>query len=157
MKSILYRIIFLLITLFSFSGCSKLDNNQADIDAVKQLTSIDYMSAVNNQDTAAYKNLFADDVFWAPPNGPVCRSTDDIANSLQQNFDKFSFHLESTTPAEIQVFGNYAYSLSEALVTLKPKDGSPEISMAARVIWILKKQSDGWKISRQIYNFAKPN
>jgi len=155
MRPITYCSILIVLILSMFLGCSTGGNNTQDVEAVRKVTCIDYATAVNNHDTAAYTNLFTDDVYWAPPNSPVCRSKDEIINNLEPRFEKFIFHIE-LTPVEIEVMGTFAYSIAEAAVTLKPRDGSPDIFLEAAAIYLLKKQADGWKIFRQVYNFSAP-
>ena len=42
----------------------------------------------------------------------------------------------------------YAYALADADLLLKPRNGGTEITAQITAIWILKKQTDEWKIYR---------
>jgi len=54
---------------------------------------------------------------------------------------------------EIDVKGDFAYAFSTDYTLIKkPRGGDEELRSIASAIWFLRKQEDGWKIFRQVYN-----
>ena len=56
------------------------------------------------------------------------------------------------TAEEIKVMGDFGYVIGISLAIIRPKDGSPSRSVKFRALWLMKKEQDVWKISRQIWN-----
>ena len=79
----------------------------------------------------------------------ICKS--EIQKKIQALFNKFIYTLE-IKPFEVEVMANFAYVIADAVGTLKPKSGEPDIPIRITCIWLLKKQADGWKIYRQLAN-----
>ena len=122
-----------------------------DVAAVENVITSSYQGAVNSHDAAAYANLYLDDVLWAPPNAPNASSKEAIQTAVQGLFDTFSFEVE-LTPDEVEVMGDFAYVLGQAQGNLTPRNGDPVRPIHFMMLWLLKKQPDGWKIARQVWN-----
>jgi ketosteroid isomerase-like protein len=106
---------------------------------------------VNAHDTSAYEKLFADNIIWVPADF-LATDKMEIKNALQKNFD-VNKPILYPGEIEIEVRGDFAYAFSTDFeLILKPKEGDEELKFKASAIWLLRKQDNGWKIFRQVYN-----
>jgi uncharacterized protein (TIGR02246 family) len=122
-----------------------------DVAAISSLLSDTYGSLVMAHDAAGYAGLYADDVLWAPPNGPDQTSREGVKNGIGGLFAKFSFQVDPRAE-EIEVLDGFAYAIGSVDGVLSPRDGSAPITIKFRVFWLLRKETAGWKITRQIWN-----
>lgn len=122
-----------------------------DVSAIGKLLSETYPSFVMDHDAAGYADLYANDVLWAPPNGPDQTSKEGVKNGIQGLFDKFAFKVD-VQPEEIEVLGSFAYVIGSVDGVLSPRDGGVPVTIRFRVFWLLRREAAGWKISRQIWN-----
>jgi uncharacterized protein (TIGR02246 family) len=122
-----------------------------DIVAISKLLSETYGSLVMAHDAAGYADLYADDVLWAPPNAPDQTSREGVKNGIGGLFAKFSFEVDPR-PEEIEVLDGFAYAIGSVDGVLSPRDSSAPVTIKFRVLWLLRKEPTGWKITRQIWN-----
>jgi uncharacterized protein (TIGR02246 family) len=141
-------VLAVLVLLTSVVGVTAARN---DVSIIRHLLSETYGSLVMAGDSAGYAELYAEDVLWAPPNGPDQTSKEGIRNAIQGLFDKFSFEVDPQ-PEEIKVIGNFAYVVGTVDGKLTPEDGSAPIPIKFRIFWLLQKEKGEWEISRQIWN-----
>ena len=100
---------------------------------------------------AGYADMYSDDVLWAPPNGPDQKSKEGIKNGIQGSFDKFMFKV-NPQPEEIDVQNDFAYAIGTVDGVLTPRAGGDPNTIKFRIFWLLRKETAGWKIFRQIWN-----
>ncbi|HEU5292049.1 MAG TPA: DUF4440 domain-containing protein [Cyclobacteriaceae bacterium] len=124
-----------------------------DEAAIRTLVTDIYGAKVNANEAAPYaKELFADDVLWAPPDAPDRRDKAGIQAGMQNTFDKFTLAVQPSVE-EIKVYGEFAYAIGGVDVKLTPKAGGDAVPVKFRIFWLLTKQTNGnWLISRQIWN-----
>jgi uncharacterized protein (TIGR02246 family) len=73
-------------------------------------------------DAAGYADMYADDVLWAPPNGPDQTSKEGIQKAVQGLFVKFAFKVD-LQPEEVEVIGDFAYAIGKVDGELTPRAG----------------------------------
>lgn len=113
-----------------------------------------YPNNVRSRDLESYGEMYTDDALWIPPNAPDRCGKEDIiegfANTIaNQDIDPIF------TAEEIEVIGDFGYVLGTSIATIYPRDGSPSKVVRYRALWLMAKEGDEWKISRQIWN-VKP-
>jgi uncharacterized protein (TIGR02246 family) len=120
--------------------------------AVRELVTTAYMAKVNAHDANGYANeLYADDVLWSAPDQPDQNSKAGIRTFIGGLFEKLSFDVELTV-SELEVMGDFAYAIGNVEQKLTPRAGGDLIRARLRIMWLLRKQPDGWRIHRQIWN-----
>lgn len=145
----------LLFSLLIFCSCQNKNKQiEKDTKAIEQVLK-NYEKAAADGDVEAYIKLFSEDVVWAPPGSPVLRSKDEIKNRVQQLMGSIDFEFNQV-PFEIFVEDDFAYVLSDVTGTFTHKNDGTKIHVRNTVLQILRKEKDGWKISRQIYNSKLP-
>ncbi|BAB77947.1 YybH family protein [Anabaena sp. FACHB-709] len=125
-----------------------------DQDQIRSIFEEVYPDNVRGRDLSAYADMYTEDALWMPPNGPDRCGIPDILEGFadtiaNQDIDPIF------TAEEIEVKGDCGYVIGISLATIRPKDGSPSRQVKYRALWLMKKDCDRWKISRQIWN-VKP-
>ncbi len=99
----------------------------------------------------SYSQMYTEDAQWMPPDAPERRGIHDIV----EGFAEQCAH-QSTDPTliaeEIEVMGDFSYVIGTSEATIHPKDGSPAHVVKYRALWLMRKERNSWKISRQIWN-----
>ncbi len=123
----------------------------SDRDQIKAIFEEVYPGNVRAKDPQAYGALFTEAAIQMPPQVPDHYGPADIAAGFaQQITDK---DLDPTlTAEEIEVMGDFGYVTGIARITVRPHDGSPDIQVKFRGLWLMKKEQEQWKIHRQIWN-----
>ena len=122
-----------------------------DVAAIKKLLSETYGDLVMAHNAAGYAEMYSDDVLWAPPNGPDQKSKEGIKNAIQGSFDKFMLKV-NLQPEEIEVLNDFAYAIGMVDGVLTPRAGGDPNTIKFRIFLLLRKETVGWKIFRQIWN-----
>ncbi len=122
-----------------------------DVNQITALVTRAYRGYINSHNAIAYATLFASDVLWAPPNSPDQTSREGVQNAVQALFDRFDFDVEPQVD-EIEIMDDFAYVIGTIDGVLTPHDGTDSTTIQFRVFWMFRKQGDGWKIVRQIWN-----
>lgn len=126
-------------------------NDPADVAAIKTLLSDTYGSVVMAHDVEAYSKLYSDDAIWAAPDAPDRTGPADIQAGIKVLFDKFKFEV-TPQPQEIEVRGDFAYAFGIVDGVLTPRAGGDKVKIQFRILWLLRREGNGWKIFRQIWN-----
>ena len=156
MKGFTHRVLVYVSVLavagLAITACTqRTESNAGDVAAVEKLVSETYGSLVMAHDAAGYAGMYADDVLWAPPNGPDQTSRGGIQTAVQGLFDKFAFEVDPQ-PEEVEVQGDFAYAIGTVDGVLTPRAGGDPVVIKFRILWLLRKEDAGWKIYRQIWN-----
>jgi len=110
-----------------------------------------YPTNVRERDLSAYADMYTKDALWMAPGVPdrsgIAEIVEGFAEQIAQNDIDPIF-----TAEEIKVMGDFGYVIGISLAIIRPKDGSPSRSVKFRALWLMKKEQDVWKISRQIWN-----
>lgn len=126
--------------------------SQNDEDAIRELVTTSYMAKVNAHDARGYANeLYDDDVLWSAPDQPDQNTKAGIQSFIGGLFEKLSFDVELTV-SELNVMGDFAYAIGNVEQKLTPRAGGDLIRARLRIMWLLKKKPEGWRIHRQIWN-----
>lgn len=148
------RLLILLVLTFSIGSLIAQDGDMVDDEAVDAITAVvidAYGEYVNSHDAEGYVTMYAEDVLWAPPNGPDQTDAEGIQAGVQGLFDRFEFDIEPQAD-DIQVSGDTAYVVGAVHGVLTPRSGDDPVTIHFRVIWILTHEDGEWLISRQIWN-----
>lgn len=125
--------------------------SDSDRNQIRAIFEEVYPKNARAKDPDSYSAMFTEAAIQMPPGVTDRRGRADIAAGFaQQVADK---DLDPTlTAEEIQIMGDYGYVTGIAMVTVHPHDGSPALQIKFRGFWLMKKESGGWKIDRQIWN-----
>lgn len=126
-----------------------------DIDQIRKVFEEEYPANVRSKDLSDYGNMYTGDALWIPPNAidrcGIPEILEGFANTVaHQDIDPIF------TAEEVEIIDDIGYVIGTSLATIHPHDGSPSKTVKYRALWLMKKESDRWKISRQIWN-TKPN
>ncbi|WP_414754665.1 YybH family protein [Anabaena sp. CCY 9910] len=125
-----------------------------DQDQIRRIFEEVYPDNVRSGDLSAYADMYTEDALWMPPNGlDRCGIPDILEGFADTIADKDIDPI--FTAEEIEVKGDFGSVIGISLATISPKDGSPSTQVKYRALWLMKKDCDRWKISRQIWN-VKP-
>ncbi|MDB4582285.1 SgcJ/EcaC family oxidoreductase [Draconibacterium sp.] len=144
-----------LLSILFFTCCEN-ENKQTekDVEAIKELLK-KYEEAAANGDAVAYINLYTEDVIWAQPNAPVAKSKAEILERLKPLMENLNIQLDESA-FEIIVEDDFAYAMSDVTGTFTQKSDGLVIPVKNTALRIFRKEKDGWRISRQIYNSKLP-
>ncbi len=119
--------------------------------AIRHMFEVTYPNYVKAGDAKGYASQFTADAIWMTPDGPT-----QVGPAAIENFTTALFQQLDLQPTievkEIEVTAKFAYVIGEPSVVVTPKDGSTPMHPTLRVIWILRKEGEEWKIARQVWN-----
>lgn len=110
-----------------------------------------YAENTKSRNLQGYGEMYTDAALWMAPNVPDrCGREDIIAGFAAQiaNQDIDPVFIAD----ELEVMGDFGYVIGTSTATIFPHDGSPSKQVKFRALWLMKKERDGWKIDRQIWN-----
>ena len=112
-----------------------------------------YQAAVNANDSAAYRQLFAADAIRIPPGSEPEHGPDEIAQSEQRDYDVARWTIQSRPLDALQIDDRWIYGIAEVdATTVAHADGATR-SFKATKTWLLERQPSGdWLIKRQMWN-----
>jgi len=112
-----------------------------------------YQTAVSNNDSAAYGNLFAEDAIRVPPGSEPEHGPAEIAQSEQKDYDVAKWSVQSKALDALRIDENWIYGVADADVNTVAWDDGATKSFRATKTWLLEKQPSGdWLIKRQMWN-----
>jgi ketosteroid isomerase-like protein len=112
-----------------------------------------YQAAVSNNDSGAYRMLFAEDAIRIPPGSQPERGPDEIARSEQRDYDVARWTIQSSALDALRIDDNWIYGVAEVDVnTVTHAEGEKKTFRATKT-WLLQRQPSGdWLIKRQMWN-----
>lgn len=112
-----------------------------------------YQTAVSNNDSGAYRMLFAEDAIRIPPGSEPERGPDEIAQSEQRDYDAAKWTVRSAALDALRIDDSWVYGIAEVDInTVAHADGAKK-SFRATKTWLLQRQPSGdWLIKRQMWN-----
>ncbi len=129
-------------------------DSSADVAAVgKVLAGI--VAADNAGDLDAVMGFYADDAILLPPNDAAVRGKEVIRSRYEEGFRHFRFDIVFSSE-ETQVFGDWAFIRGTIQGRTVPKGTEPSRKLNDKYIMVLRRQKDGWKIARLIWNGSDP-
>lgn len=112
-----------------------------------------YQTAVSNNDSGAYRVLFAEDAIRIPPGSNPERGPDEIAESEQRDYDAAKWTVRSSALDALRIDDDWVYGVAEVDAnTVAHADGTRKKFQATKT-WLLQRQPSGdWLIKRQMWN-----
>ena len=112
-----------------------------------------YQAAVSNNDSGAYRMLFAKDAIRIPPGSDPERGLDEIAQSEQKDYDDAKWTVRSSALDALRIGDDWVYGVAEVDVDTVAHANGARKSFQATKTWLLQKQASGdWLIMRQMWN-----
>jgi ketosteroid isomerase-like protein len=115
-----------------------------------------YLKAINDEDIAALSSLTTEGHIMLAPNRPpiVGKAANDEANG--RAFEQFDF-VESWTPVETVVSGDWAHQRGTFTVVATPRAGGERRELRGNFLRIYERQPDGeWRMIRDMFNSDGP-
>ena len=125
------------------------------IDAMEVVETIceRYQAAVSDNDSHAYRKLFAEDAIRVPPGSEPEHGPDEIAQSEQRDYDVAKWTVQSRALDALRIDDDWVYGVAEVDVTTVVHADGASKSFRATKTWLLQKQASGqWLIKRQMWN-----
>jgi uncharacterized protein (TIGR02246 family) len=114
-----------------------------------------WVTAYNAEDAAGTAAFFAEDAVFYPPNAPMARGVDEIAELMRQVFALGSLDFSLTPIASVRS-GETAYQTVAYSQTITPNTG-PTIEDRGEAIIIMRRVGDDeWRIVHDMYNSDLP-
>ncbi len=112
-----------------------------------------YQAAVNANDSAAYRKLFAADAIRIPPGSELEYGSDEISKSEQKDYDVAKWTVQLTPLDALRIDDRWVYGIARANVsTVAYADGATN-SFQANKTWLFHREDSGeWSIERYIWN-----
>jgi ketosteroid isomerase-like protein len=120
-------------------------------DTIKNIFEVELPGYVREGDVAGYMTLWSDNCMWCPPDRPDQTGKAEIEAGVTALLNEYT--IDPTFQAdEVKVVEQYGFvnGTSHELVT--PKAGGPQTVVDTREFWLFVDESDGWKITRLIFN-----
>ena len=149
--------IFLIVVTFLVVACgtNDLPDVTADLEALESF-SLEMEKVWNDGDYEGYMAMIDDEAIFKGPDAAPVKGIEALRTLYKESFDNLTFTLKITSE-EINVFGDYAYSMETWKGSMNPKDGSTPIVFDNTAVAICKRQPDNtWKVWRAIYNANAP-
>ncbi len=139
-----------LAVLLLLGGCGWFgddgSSNTADLAAIAELNRR-HQQAINGADIEALGALTPESQILILPEQPPLAGQAAIEAAFADLFDAYEV-LESTSPGETALGGDWAYQRGTVVTSLTPKSGSEPQSMTAHYLRIFARQSDGsWRMT----------
>ncbi len=112
-----------------------------------------YQTAVSDNDSGAYRELFAEDAIRVPPGSEPEHGPDEIAQSEQRDYDVAKWTVQSRPLDALRIDDVWVYGVAEVDVTTVAHADGVTKSFRATKTWLLQKHPSGhWLIKRQMWN-----
>lgn len=112
-----------------------------------------YQAAVNANDSATYRQLFAPDAIRIPPGSEPEHGPEEIAKSEQKDYDVAKWTIECRPLDVLPISEQWIYGITHIDgMTVTHADGTKR-SFKATKTWLLHQEASGeWLIKRQMWN-----
>ncbi|NUM81303.1 nuclear transport factor 2 family protein [bacterium] len=125
-----------------------------ELEAVRKLHEKD-MVASKKGDYQTLRSIMSDDAVVLPPGGKAVRGKD----VLDSNFAKMKESMQAVEVLEyvldfeeVQIIGDYAFEWGTIRGSMRMKNSGDIIHSRYKVMRILRKENDEWKVFRTIWN-----
>jgi uncharacterized protein (TIGR02246 family) len=158
MKSFRLFCVFFLIALFaSVPQVQPQDRSAGSADdraAVRKVLS-ELGAADNSGNLDSVVSHYREDAILLPPNADVVAGRSAIRSWYEQGFRHYRFAV-SFDAGEIAASGDLAFARGYINGRLNPKADEALINLHEKFIMVLRRDEDGWKIARLIWNSDAP-
>ena len=150
-KSILLGV--LVCGLFVGCGQSTMRTSRDDVEAIRKRQD-EFLAAHSFNDGAKLAEFCTDDALLIPPDEPIVRGKQAIAEWYQLQLKKAPpIENPKVILEEIEVFGNLGFNRGDFILKFEGETTDKPIIQKLRFITIWRKQPDGnWKFYRDIWN-----
>lgn len=149
MKKYKNALLILLTSISLLLGCNQTDesaNLEDDIKKIKEVAA-QYRNAGTSGDLDLFMDAWTDDAIRMEDGFHAIIGKEKIREHFEPLLGRFDNKIELYGNFEIEVSGTLAYSISNYIITITPKDGGPVTKFDGKVVDVYKKQADGsWKI-----------
>ncbi len=147
----------LLGSLFCGCGQSIKRASQDDIETIRKRQD-EFLAAHSFNDGAKLAEFYTDDALLVPPDEPIVRGKQAIAEWYQRQLKKAPpIENPKVILEEIDVFGNLAFNRGDFILKFEGETTDKPIIQNLRFITIWRKQPDGnWKFYCDIWNTYTP-
>lgn len=112
-----------------------------------------YEAAVNANDSAAYRQLFAPDAIRIPPQSEPEHGADEIAKSEQMDYDIAKWTVQLTPLDALKIDERWIYGIARGNVKVVAYADGATKSFKTTKTWLFHQQDSGeWSIARQMWN-----
>lgn len=128
---------------------------EADLAAIAEFNRR-YLQAINDEDIATLSSLTTEDHIMIAPGRPpiVGKAANDAANG--RVFKQFDI-VETWTPVETVIAGDWAYQRGTFTVAATPRAGGNTTRTSGHFLRIYRRQPDGaWRMIRDMFNSEQP-
>src|SRR5438876_10708071 len=124
----------------------------ASIDRVREA----HVAALNDGDTGALVDLFAAGGIQMPPNAPANVGRESIRQWCAALLAPFRVTF-SLAVDEVRIAGDWAFERGRYRIALHPRPGGDGIEDNGKYVTIYERRNDdGWRIGRDIWNSDNP-
>ncbi len=139
--------------IFIAFACTPVDktDNEAEAKSISDV-SMQVVEAWNEGDYEGFMGFLDEDAILLPQNSTNIVGIEAIKSLYSNSFENFTFIVKESLD-EINVFGDFGYTLGNWVGSMNPVDGSDPINYNNKTLAIYKKQPDGsWLVYRMMYS-----
>ncbi len=135
---------------------TKVDTKE-DIEAIREQQE-EFPLAHKYHDGAKLAEFYTEDAMLIPPDEPIIKGKQAIAEWYERQFKKAQpIENPTVTIEEIEVFGNLAFNRGNFILKFEGETADKPVILNLRFITIWRKQPDGsWRFYRDIWNTNAP-
>jgi len=149
-RSCIFTCVTVLVCLLQAAPQVRPAGSTDDVAAVHSVLS--GLSAADNAgDLDAVVSHYSEDAVLLPPNAAVVTGQSGIRAWYEQGFRHFHFEV-SFDADEIKASGDWAFARGYINGRLNPKADEALIKLHEKFIMVLRRDKEGWKIARLIWN-----
>jgi len=126
------------------------DRARAEIEQVNAL----FSEAIARGDAQAIAKLYTEDAILLPERGELVKGRQAIGEFWKAAMDDGVKSVTVTT-LDVGGSGDLAHEVGTVLLTLQA-EGRPPATASAKFVVVWKRDADGWKIHRDIWNDPRP-
>ena len=126
------------------------DSARAAIEQVNAL----FSEAIARGDAQAIAKLYTEDAILLPERGEMVKGRQAIGEFWKTAMDDGVKSVTVTT-LDVGGSGDLAHEVGTVLLTLQA-EGRPPATASAKFVVVWKREADGWKIHRDIWNDPRP-
>lgn len=155
-------IVLMLASTALLTGCggspaSSGPTAEEDVTAIRALYA-GWIEAVENSDVAGYIAVLDPEVQLLPTGAPPINGSAGYAAMLEGVFATDTFKIDVTSPAAIEVAGDWAWARYDYVIHRTPIGSEETFNPERKFLDVLRRQPDGsWGVYRHIWNYNTPD